>query len=92
MNQKIVFYRKLKAWLINSQEMNKAYKNHESFFDDIPEFIKNDMNNNKFIQYDSGAGCENRFIILFSDNNRSYLEQIDCVLIEGTSWCVPNNF
>jgi superfamily I DNA/RNA helicase len=44
----------------------KKIESFNSRFDDIPDFLQRDLQGQKFLQFDKGAGVENRFIILFS--------------------------
>lgn len=64
----------------------------QSSFDDIPDFVKKDLQNNIFLQYDSGVTSEDRFCIFFSNFNRNFFSSVDTVLIDGTFWSVPVNF
>jgi hypothetical protein len=69
-----------------------VFKNFKPFFDDIPLFLQTDLNNNKFLQYDTGVNSLDRFIIFFSENNVNHLKHVDVVLVDGTFWSVPYNF
>lgn len=75
-----------------TKEKNKHLKNFNPQFDDIPNFLKIDLNLQQFLQYDKGVESDNRFIIFFSENNRKYINTVETVLIDGTFWSCPSNF
>ncbi|KAF7685482.1 hypothetical protein CDIK_3769 [Cucumispora dikerogammari] len=59
---------------------------------DIPDFLSKDMRGNKFLQFDKGALSTDRFIILFSEENKKTFSEVETVLIDGTFWSVPEQF
>lgn len=72
---------------------NQAYENMGDKYDDIPDFLKRTLNDEKFLQFDNRTESVNRYIILFSENSSIYITTGECpVLIDGTFWCVPSPF
>jgi hypothetical protein len=60
--------------------------------DDIPDFLKRDLQNEKFLQFDKGVGSNDRYIIFGSEKFKKHISKVTTVLIDGTFWSVPSEF
>jgi hypothetical protein len=57
---------KFKSMMDNCARIKrKKYDNFNAKFDDIPEVLKTDLTNDKFLQFDSGVHDKKRFLIFF---------------------------
>jgi hypothetical protein len=84
---------KFKSMIDNCNRLkNKNLGFNKVNFDDIPDFLKNDLTNETFLQYDSGVVDNDRFIIFFSTRNKKIFCESKIVLVDGTFWSVPRGF
>src|SRR5690606_32843271 len=58
----------------------------------FPDSYANDVNNRRFLQYDSGAGDEMRILIFAKDRQLELLQQHDAWYADGTFKVCPNLF
>jgi hypothetical protein len=55
---------------------NKKFKSFYPVFDDIPNFLKNDLTGHTFLQFDSGNVATGRYVIFSSSFCKTYVEKL----------------